>query len=176
MTRLAAVLILFSPLMAMTKVIDNLDNERVEWLPFSDQVMGGISEINFSEKDEEKMSFYHMEGNVSTENNGGFIQFRAAVNIDDLPYEGLRIMTRGNGEEYFIHVRTPKTRLPWNYYAASFNTTNDWQYIEIPFDSFKKSGLILPQKFKASDIKSIGIVAFGKDFYADIDLASIELY
>ena len=85
-------------------------------------------------------------------------------------------MTRGNGEEYFIHIRTPKTRLPWNYYAASFNTTSDWQYIKLPFASFKKSGLILPRMFKASDIKSIGIVAFGKDFYADIDLASIELY
>ena len=176
MKRLVAILILFFPLMAMTKVIDNLDSERVEWLPFSDQVMGGISEINFSERKEEEISFYHMEGKVSTENNGGFIQFRAGVVIDEIPYEGLRIMTRGNGEEYFIHVRTPKTRLPWNYYAASFNTTNDWQYIEIPFASFKKSGFILPQKFKASDIKSIGIVAFGKNFYADIDLASIELY
>ena len=176
MTRLAAVLILFFPLMAMTKVIDNLDNERVEWLPFSDQVMGGISEINFSEKDEEEMSFYHMEGNVSTENNGGFIQFRANVKIEDLPYKGLKINTRGNGEEYFIHIRTPKTRLPWNYYASSFTVSSEWQSIKIPFDSFKKSGLILPRKFDASDIKSIGIVAFGKDFYADIDLASIELY
>ena len=48
MKRLVAILILFFPLMIMTKVIDNLDNERVEWLPFSDRVMGGISEINFS--------------------------------------------------------------------------------------------------------------------------------
>ena len=54
--------------------------------------------------------------------------------------------------------------------------SSEWQSIKIPFDSFKKSGLILPRKFDASDIKSIGIVAFGKDFYADIDLASIELY
>ena len=84
MKRLVAILILFFPLMTMTKVIDNLDNERVEWLPFSDKVMGGISEINFSERKEEEMSFYHMEGKVSTENNGGFIQFRAGVVIDEL--------------------------------------------------------------------------------------------
>jgi hypothetical protein len=117
-----------------------------------------------------------MEGNVSTENNGGFIQFRANVKIEELPYKGLKIKTRGNGEEYFVHIRTPKTRLPWNYYASSFTVSSEWQSIKIPFDSFKKSGLLLPRKFKASDIKSIGIVAFGKDFYADIDLASIELY
>ena len=176
MKKLIIILIIFTPLLAMTKVLDNLSDKRIEWVPFSDQVMGGISEVNFAEREENGLSHYHMEGNVSTENNGGFIQFRANVKIEDLPYKGLKINTRGNGEEYFIHIRTPKTRLPWNYYAASFNTTSDWQYIEIPFASFKKSGLILPRMFKASDIKSIGIVAFGKDFYADIDLASIELY
>ena len=42
MKRLVAILILFFPLMIMTKVIDNLDNERVEWLPFSDRVMGAF--------------------------------------------------------------------------------------------------------------------------------------
>ena len=176
MNKLIAFIILFSSSVAMTNIIDNLADQRVEWLPFSDQVMGGISEINFFEREEDGISHYHMEGEVSTDNNGGFIQFRAGVSIDDLPYEGLRIKTRGNGEKYFIHVRTPKTRLPWNYYAASFNTTNEWQSIEVPFDSFKKSGIILPRKFKASDIKSIGIVAFGKDFYASVDIASVELY
>ena len=34
----------------MTKVLDNLSDKRIEWVPFSDQVMGGISEINFLEK------------------------------------------------------------------------------------------------------------------------------
>ena len=176
MKKIITILILFTPLLVMTKVLDNLDDKRIEWVPFSDQVMGGISEVNFMEREENGLSRYHMEGNVSTENNGGFIQFRANVKIEDLPYKGLKINTRGNGEEYFIHIRTPKTRLPWNYYASSFTVSSEWQSIKIPFDSFKKSGLILPRKFDASDIKSIGIVAFGKDFYADIDLASIELY
>ena len=119
----------------MTKVLDNLVDKRIEWVPFSDQVMGGISEVNFMEREENGLSHYHMEGNVSTENNGGFIQFRANIEIEELPYKGLKIKTRGNGEEYFIHVRTPKTRLPWNYYASSFTATSEWEYIKIPFDS-----------------------------------------
>ena len=57
----------------MAQAIDNLDNQRVKWIPFSDQVMGGVSEVNFLEKEEDGLSFYHMEGNGSTENNGGFI-------------------------------------------------------------------------------------------------------
>ena len=97
----------------MAKTIDNLNDQRVKWIPFSDQVMGGISEVNFFEKEEDGLSFYHMEGNVSTENNGGFIQFRAEVKIEDKNYQGLKIKTRGNGEEYYlslIHISEP-TRL-----------------------------------------------------------------
>ena len=75
----------------MAKTIDNLNDQRVKWIPFSDQVMGGISEVNFFEKEEDGLSFYHMEGNVSTENNGGFIQFRAEVKIEDKNYQGLKL-------------------------------------------------------------------------------------
>ena len=132
MKKIITILILFTPLLVMTKVLDNLADKRIEWVPFSDQVMGGISEVNFMEREENGLSHYHMEGNVSTENNGGFIQFRANVKIEDLPYKGLKINTRGNGEEYFIHIRTPKTRLPWNYYASSFTVSSEWQSIKIP--------------------------------------------
>ena len=159
------------------KIIDDFtNNPERRWQFYTDQVMGGVSEGTASVRIGSEGPYLRLEGLVSTDNNGGFIQFRANVKIEDLPYKGLKINTRGNGEEYFIHIRTPKTRLPWNYYASSFTVSSEWQSIKIPFDSFKKSGLILPRKFDASDIKSIGIVAFGKDFYADIDLASIELY
>ena len=164
----------------MAQTIDNLDNQRVEWIPFSDQVMGGISEVNFLEKEEDGLYFYHMEGNVSTENNGGFIQFRAEIEIEDKGYKGLKIKTRGNGEEYYLFIRTTKTRLPWLYYGSPFNTSKEWQWIEIPFSSFKKSegrfSRFLPKEFEIESIKSIGIVAYGKDFYADIDVAGLELY
>ena len=113
----------------LSEIIDNVDDKRMPWIPISDQVMGGISEVNFSEKEEGDISFYRMEGSVSTENNGGFIQFRSQVDIDDKSYKGLRIKTRGNGEEYFIHIRTPRTRLPWNYYSSSFKTSGEWQWI-----------------------------------------------
>ena len=132
MKKIITILILFTPLLVMTKVLDNLADKRIEWVPFSDQVMGGISEVNFMEREENGLSHYHMEGNVSTENNGGFIQFRANVKIEDLPYKGLKIKTRGNGEAYFIHIRTPKTRLPWNYYASSFTASSEWESIKVP--------------------------------------------
>ena len=90
MKKFIAIFILIFPTLGMTKVIDNLKDKRAEWVPFSDQVMGGISEVKFSEKSEDGISFYHMEGNVSTENNGGFIQFRADLGIEDKAFEGFR--------------------------------------------------------------------------------------
>ncbi len=159
-----------------SEIIDNLDDKRMAWIPISDQVMGGISEVIFSEKEEGEIRFYRMEGSVSTENNGGFIQFRSTVEIDDKSYKGLRIKTRGNGEEYFIHIRTPRTRLPWNYYSSSFVASEEWQWIDIPFDSFKKTGALVPRKFNPSSIKTIGVVAYGKDFMAQVDVAGLKLY
>ena len=165
------------PTQADDRLIENFSSHpEMRWKFIADTVMGGISSGELKFNSERGETYARMTGNVSTENNGGFIQFRAEVNIDDSHYEGLKIKVRGNGEEYFIHIRTSKTRLPWNYYSSSFTTSSEWQWIEIPFNSFKKSGLILPKKFLASDIQSVGMVAFGKDFYANIDLGYIQLY
>ena len=180
MKRLILSISFIFPLILMSKVIDNLNDKTIEWIPFSDQVMGGISEVNFVEKKENGLSFYHMEGKVSTENNGGFIQFRAEVEIDNAPYKGIKIKTRGNGEEYYLFIRTSKTRLPWLYYGSSFIASEEWNWLDIPFSSFKKSdgrfSRFVPEEFDLTTIKSIGIVAYGKDFYADIDVAGLELY
>ena len=56
MKKLIAILFIFTPLLVMTKVLDNLSDKRIEWVPFSDQVMGGISEVNFFWK-EKRMVF-----------------------------------------------------------------------------------------------------------------------
>jgi hypothetical protein len=111
---------------------------------------------------------------VSTENNGGFIQSRVNLNIKTKDYNGIRVKIRGNNNEYFIHLRGPRM-LPWNYYYSSFFASNDWTIIELPFAEFKynrKPAIGIDAK----SIKSIGVVAYGKDFQAELDLAQIELY
>jgi len=174
--RLFTILFASISLSAETFMIEDLKEARSDWLPFSDQVMGGESEVNFYEMEEEGRSFYRLEGNVSTKNNGGFIQFRTKASFPNTDFSGIRIKTRGNNEEYFIFIRTPATVLPWNYYSASFRATEDWESIEISFSEFKKSSFILPRKVKSSKIRSIGIVAFGKDHFAQVDVAQVELY
>jgi hypothetical protein len=155
-------------------IIDNLDDKRANWSAFSDDVMGGISQVNFYELEENQINFYRLEGNVSTENNGGFIQSRVNLNIKTKDYNGIRVKIRGNNNKYFIHLRGPRM-LPWNYYYSSFFASNDWTIIELPFAEFKynrKPAIGIDAK----SIKSIGVVAYGKDFQAELDLAQIELY
>ena len=167
-------LCVFMSMVGYSKVIDNLKDVRADWVPFSDQVMGGISEVNAFELEEDGISFYRLEGNVSTENNGGFIQLRTGVNLKNKNFEGIRIKVRGNGNEYFMHLRSPRM-LPWNYYSSEFIATEGWQIIDLPISSFKYSR-DTSKSFDSSKIKTIGIVAYGRDFFAQVDIAGVELY
>ena len=165
----------------VNKIIDDFtESPEKRWQFYTDQVMGGVSEGGASIRLDSEGPYVRLEGSVSTANNGGFIQFRAEVDIEDNSYEGLKIKTRGNGEEYYLFIRTTKTRLPWLYYGSSFIASEEWKWIEIPFSSFEKSdgrfSRFLPEEFDIETIKSIGVVAYGKDFYANIDVAGIELY
>ena len=119
-----------------------------------------------------------MTGELSLKNNGGFIQFR--TKIENHPkqksYKGVRLRVRGNNNEYAIHIRTKYLLLPWQYYESTFQAMDKWATIELPFSSFEKSNFYQPSNVSSQDIKTIGIVAIGREFEAQIDLASIELY
>ena len=49
------------------------------WQFFTDQVMGGKSYGKLNFVSENNIKYSRMAGNVTTENNGGFIQFRAEL-------------------------------------------------------------------------------------------------
>ena len=55
-----------------------------------------------------------------------------------------------------------------------------FKYSSNSFSSFKKSGgrfsRFVPEEFNPTTVKNVGVVAYGKDFYADIDVAALELY
>ena len=75
------------------------------WQYISDQTMGGVSNGQaVLEKDEDKF-FARLIGNVSTANNGGFIQLRSTLSFVNLhnknqTLKGVRLNTKGNGETY----------------------------------------------------------------------------
>ena len=148
-----------------------------QWSYFADTVMGGVSVGTAEFQSGESGKTIRLTGKVSTANNGGFIQVRSSV-----PWElakgktGVKLKIKGNGEQYYLHIRNSSTRLPWHYYQLGFETTNAWKEVKLPFDSFVKSSSFLRTSMNQDTMKSIGIVAYGKDYTADISVMSLEFY
>ena len=157
---------------------DYCENTVTKWCFVTDKVMGGVSEGSLKLIREDNTAYYNMQGDISTANNGGFIQFRTMIqnHPKDKLFKGIRIKVRGNNEEYAIHLRTKYLFLPWQYYESKFMANDEWKIIELPFSSFSKSNFYQPSSVSSIDVQSIGIVAIGRNFKANIDLASIELY
>ena len=73
---------------------DNFTNEN-EWTYIADNVMGGISDggVEFNLFDSDVYAL--LSGNVSTENNGGFIQIRRELkNIDLSKAKSIRLVCK----------------------------------------------------------------------------------
>ena len=150
---------------------------KVEWNFVADSVMGGLSTGYFRLEDDGTQIYAKMTGNVNTDNNGGFIQFRSTLNEKlDKNIAGVYLKVRGNGEKYFIHLRTRGTMLPWQYYQSSFSTSSDWTEVFLPLDSFKPSGSWLGKGVNPKSIRSLGVVAYGRRHVADVQVTEIGFY
>ena len=147
------------------------------WQFVADTVMGGVStgKIEFIHADGE--AYARMTGSVSTENNGGFIQFRMKMS-KSLPEEarGLRLIVRGNTQRYFVHLRTDGTFLPWQYYQLGFDVSKGWAEVLLPFKDFKASGAFLKNTPSPEDLQSVGVVAFGRDHEAESDVREVSYF
>lgn len=160
------------------EMFETFDNDPASrWVFFADTLMGGVSMGDATFDSDASGSFVRLKGEVSTENNGGFIQVRRKLS-SKLPdsTKGIRLKVRGNGEVYYVHLRTQGTRLPWQYYQAQFESTGDWIDVQLPLTAFSPSGQFLRNIPHADTITSIGIVAFGKDHTALIDAREVEWY
>jgi hypothetical protein len=142
------------------------------WRFFTDQVMGGVSEG----RAEAATGAIRLTGTVSTANRGGFIQVRTELETP-LPAgsEAILIEARGNGERYFVHLRTRGTVLPWQYYQAGFETAADWREVRLPFEAFAASGRLLRATPLPETVTSIGLVAYGRDHVADLEVRRLEV-
>ena len=152
--------------------------DPASWRLVTDGVMGGVSRGRLMADETAGRDCVRLSGQVSTANNGGFIQAAAdlpaaaATRLDD--YLGLRVTLRGNGEPYNVHLRTADLWLPWQSYRASVTATPDWQSFELPFSEFE------PYKtrkaLRPSRLQRVGIVAIGRDFEADVCIGELGFY
>ena len=159
-------------------LFDNFSNITEEkWEFISDQVMGGVSFGEHQIVSEEGMNFIRLTGFVSLENNGGFIQVRKKLSNDtNNKFKGIKFKCRGNNKEYFIHLRTKFTLLPWQYYQSKFFASENWSEYKLDITSFVRSGAFLPRNINSKHIKSLAIVAFGKKHRVNLEISKITFY
>ena len=149
------------------------------WQYISDQTMGGISNGQAILEKNGEIFFARLIGNVSTANNGGFIQLRSTLSFvnlidEDKVLKGVRLNTRGNGETYHIFIRTSETRSYSDFYYATFIANNDWKVVDLPFTTFNHR--FSNQSLDGSDIRTFAIVAYGRDFFSDVSVSDIIFY
>ena len=186
-------LILFGAITAMTIALaeeqtmliddfsraDLVSHLGTKWRSVSDQVMGGVSQGKLTRSSTEDQPFLRLMGNVSLENNGGFIQASLDLTetgnaLDASSFKGIRLMVRGNEETYGLHLRTQDVTRPWQSYRAEFSAEKNWKVVELPFSSFLPNRIDVPLNFHK--LRRLGLVAIGRQFHADLSVKRLEFY
>lgn len=184
------VLILLTALLSIsaappgTFLLDDFSREGVSalgtsWQTFTDRVMGGVSDGQAAFETLDGRRCLRLRGRVSLENQGGFVQTALPLakeggSLEVSAFKGIRLLVKGNGHKYYIHLRTDDTRLPWQYYAAGFDAGPDWASVDIPFSAFEPENL--RPALDTRKLRRLAIVAAKKAFAADVAVAKIEFY
>ena len=179
--------LLFSLLIFYSSVVFSKDQISIPfteenaryWQYISDQTMGGVSNGQAILDKDSDMIFARLTGNVSTANNGGFIQIRTNFSSVDLintnkDLKGVLLNTKGNGETYHIFIRTSEDRSYRDFYSATFTANDNWEIVDLPFTKFKHR--YSNKSLDGNDIRTFGIVAYGRDFFADVSVSEISFY
>lgn len=149
-----------------------------EWAGFTDRVMGGRSDMQVGYREHGDQAVLHLRGQVRLDNNGGFIQARLPLSasggdFDASGYQGIALRVRGATGPYYLHLRTRHTWRPWQYYRAAIEVGPDWQDQFIPFSAFE--GRSIQRELDLASLRTLGVVAYGEAFQAEIEVARIEL-
>lgn len=128
-TFISSFLLLFNPML----IVDFVQESDVsDWRVVDDGVMGGRSAGHFSISEAGHGVF---SGDVSLDNNGGFSSLRNAFPMQQVSaYQTCVIRLKGDGKRYQFRLQAePYDR---HSYMQYFETTGEWQTIELPFSAF----------------------------------------
>ena len=163
-------------------LIDDFSTETsrlgTSWRLVTDQVMGGVSTGRLERREVDCRRVLCMTGDVSLANNGGFVQ----VNLDLAPsgqldasaFSGIRLIVRGNGEPYNLHLKTAATTMPWQSYRAELIADDAWREVRLPFSAFTPHRLV--PALDVTRLRRLGIVAIGRAMTASLCVDEIGFY
>ena len=104
------------------------DSDIQKWFVVNDDVMGGRSTSTFTINKDGHGAF---QGRISLQNNGGFSSVRYRFESEEIKNDS-KIVIRliGDGKTYQFRAK-PRTTTYFSY-IYNFETTGNWQEIEIP--------------------------------------------
>lgn len=145
----------------MTLYDFNTNSNSNDWIIVDDVVMGGRSDGNFYVDQNGHGVF---EGEVSLENNGGFSSVRHnCKTVDASNYSKIRIRVKGDGNRYQLRLKSE--RGDYYSYAAYFQSSNNWEDIDIPFETmapvFRGRQLDIPN-FRGDTVEEVAILIGNK--------------
>lgn len=147
------------------------------WQLISDRVMGGVSNGTMVREMVAGRPAIRMRGDVSLENNGGFVQIALDLSpeggaVDARAWRGMELDVFGNGEDYGVHLRTQDLDRPWQSYRQSFRAEPHWQTVQLPFQDFVPHRTDIP--LNLGRLRRLGIVAIGRAFSADVAVGGLR--
>ncbi len=154
-------------------------NPNLRWRLVTDAVMGGVSSGTLAKEKLDSRDAALMRGDISTDNNGGFIQMTlhlapGRISFDASAFTGLEIDVLGNGESYGAHLRTEAMTRPQQSYRQSFIAGCRWQTLRLPFLQFIPHRVDIPLDTKR--ITRIALIALGRKFAAQLAIARLAFY
>lgn len=161
---MSLILSTFLLVMAMsTQVIFdfNSDSDIQGWKTVDDSVMGGVSSSDFTLSPD---GYGLFEGRVSLENNGGFSSLRYRFKKIQIDKSGsVVIKLKGDGKKYQFRIKNKSS--DYYSYIYNFETSGEWEEIEIPlsdfYPSFRGMKLDIPN-FAHSEMEGIGMLIGNK--------------
>lgn len=156
------ILILIAVTMQSTTIFDfNETSITTHWNIVDDVVMGGRSSGTFYL---DKVGNGVFEGRVSLENNGGFSSLRyRCKEISTTSYSKVILKVKGDGKTYQFRIKTKSS--DYYSYIASFETTEEWQTIELPlagmYPAFRGRKLDIPN-YDGNSIEEIAFLIGNK--------------
>ncbi|WP_187429758.1 hypothetical protein ROLI_029610 [Roseobacter fucihabitans] len=150
-----------------------------DWEFIADGVMGGVSQGSLTTEKRKGRTAVRLYGEVSTENNGGFLQMAFDINASGSAYDasrwtGIEVDVLGNGETYEMRLRTNELDKPWQSFRQAFQADKDWRTVQLPFADFTAHRHDLA--FDPAHLRRLGVLAVGREFHADIALAQVRFY
>ncbi len=163
--------------MTAQTIVNFKENASIKnWYVVDDVVMGGRSSGTFGLS---KEGYGKFSGEISLENNGGFSSVRYALEtLNVRPESKIRIHLKGDGNSYQFRVKDKRRQ--YYSYITQFETTGDWQSIEITladlYPTFRGRELDIPN-FNHNTIEELRfLIGNKKPQKFQLLLESIEVF